>query len=276
MAKEEIIISSKDGLTLYGEAWHLEKPKAVICIVHGFGEHIGRFADLMDYLNNAGYVCVGIDLRGHGKSEGLKGHAASLELLLSDIEELLKAARADYTEIPMFLLGHSMGGNLVLNYAIREEANELSGVIASAPWLRLAFEPPAWKVKIGKIASRIIPRFRQDSELNPEHLSKERKAVEAYENDPLVNLKISARLFEIMTKASDYALENAHKIKVDALLYHGLADKIIAYSGTKEFAEKAKMPFHGLENVYHEPHNDTEQEEVKKLIDSWIRKRLTT
>lgn len=272
MEIEEFIIYTRDGLKLHSEHFVAEKPRAVICLVHGFGEHLGRYHELMKFFNAENIASLAMDLRGHGKSGGLRGHAPGHSLLMSDIEELLKAARAEYTESPIFLYGHSLGGGLTLQYILHNNTNELSGFIASSPWIRLAFEPPKWKEKVGGLASKIAPRIRLDSNLNIKALCRDPDVVSAYEEDPLVNLKISARLYEIAKNAGTDTLAHSGSLKLPGLLFHGSADQITDHRATEHFANNHPddVKFHLLENFYHEAHHDPGKENVLHMIRDWV------
>ncbi len=148
MKPESFHWHSADGLRLHAHylAPH-SSPKALIALVHGLGEHSGRYDYVVQTLLNAGYAVSQFDLRGHGQSEGKRGHAPAYEVLLDDIEHFLKHSRTRCPDKPVFLYGHSFGGNLVLNYVLHRQP-DLQGVIVSGPSLRTAFKPPAWKVAI--------------------------------------------------------------------------------------------------------------------------------
>lgn len=266
-------ILSRDGLKLYYINSNVEDPKAVVCLLHGHGEHIGRYEHVMEFLEKQNIASVGFDFRGHGKSEGKRGHMSSMDQVLGDVEEALKFVRLNYLDVPMILFGHSFGGCVVLNYVLKKPIIELAGFIASSPWLALAFEPPQWKVKLGKIMASIFPKLSLASELDPDHLSKDKEEVEKYVSDSLVHNRISARFFEETSKAGMYVAENSPDIKLSGLVYHGNEDQIISFHATKETAEKSdQIEFHELDGVYHEPHNDEEKEDVLKLISDWISK----
>ncbi|MEP1097464.1 MAG: lysophospholipase [Cyclobacteriaceae bacterium] len=271
---ESNYILSSDGLKLYYIISKPENPKAVVCILHGHGEHIGRYEHVIDYLSEKGIASVGFDFRGHGKSEGRRGHMPSMDLMLDDIEESLKFTRLNFLDIPMFLFGHSFGGCVTLNYVLKKPVTELTGFVASSPWLALAFEPPKWKVKMGELMASIFPRFSLASELDPAHLSKDKQVAKDYISDPLVHNKISARFFDEAVKAGNYVQENAANTKLSGLAYHGDSDQIISFSATKAAVEKSeRIEFHSLGGVFHEPHNDLEKQKVLSLLDSWISKK---
>lgn len=268
-------ITAKDGTRLYTTTNHVETPIAGVIIIHGLGEHIGRYDHVYEALAEKQVVAYGMDLRGHGRSEGRRGHTPSYDLLMEDIEELMKTFRSDYNELPMFLFGHSMGGNLVVNYVIRKKTNELRGFVISSPWLKLAFDPPAWQVAAGNYMSKIFPGFSQENNLDPSGLSKISAVAEAYTKDPLVHSKITAGLYVNISKAGNFALANADKIEIPGYAYHGAKDPVTNYDATAALAaSNTKMLWKGYENVYHEGHNDEEQEEIINDLISWLLKNL--
>ncbi len=268
---ESNYIRSSDGLKLYYVISSVENPKSVVCLLHGHGEHIGRYEHVMQHLNVHNISCVGFDFRGHGKSGGKRGHSPSMNQLLADVEEALKFVRLNHLDIPMYLFGHSFGGCVVLNYVLKKPVVELSGFVASAPWLALAFEPPKWKIKLGQIMASIFPKLTLASELNPNHLSKEKEVVEKYKSDPLVHSKISARFFQETVNAGTYVSQSSEEIKLQGLVYHGNADQIVSFQTTKDAANQSnQIEFHELDGVFHEPHNDLEKDEVLNLITKFI------
>ncbi|MEP5610828.1 MAG: lysophospholipase [Cyclobacteriaceae bacterium] len=268
---ESNYIQSSDGLKLYYIIRKPENPKAVVCLLHGHGEHIGRYEHVVDYLSEKGIASVGFDFRGHGKSEGSRGHMPSMDTVLDDVEESLKFTRVNFLDIPMFLFGHSFGGCVTLTYVLKKPVTELTGFIASSPWLALAFEPPKWKVKMGEYMASVFPRLTLASELDTTHLSKDEELVKEYVSDPLVHNKVSAKFFSETVKAGSYVQQKAEDTKLPGLVYHGDSDQIISFSATKRTAEKSeKIEFHAFDGVFHEPHNDLEKQKVLSLLESWI------
>ena len=271
-SKNKWHFKSKDGLELFAHAFPSKKPpKAIICLVHGHGEHIERYQHLAAALNDAGYALVGFDNRGHGQSDGLRGHTPSYESLLDDMDTFLTEVDKDYPDLLRILYGHSMGGNLALNYALRRKP-KLKGVIATGPWVKLAFEPPAVQVFLGRTMDKIYPAFIQASGLETAALSRDPEVVRAYENDPLVHDKISARLFVGMYESGLWALENAREFPLPLLLMHGSADRITSAEASREFAEKAGecVKLKIWDGLFHEIHNEPEQEEIFKTIINWL------
>jgi alpha-beta hydrolase superfamily lysophospholipase len=249
--------------------------KAALAIVHGMGEHHERFSHMADFFSAQGYDVHLIDLRGHGKSEGKRGHTPDYEHLMSDLDAFIGYCHTQSPQLPLFLFGHSMGGNLVLNYAIRRNPS-IAGIIASAPYLKLAFEPPAWKVLLAKTVVGILPGFAQPTGLNPDHLSRDKEVVKAYQADPLVHDKMTPAFFMNVHFAGPFAIEHAHKIKLPALVYHGSGDKITSHLGSLELKNKAgeNVEVKIFEGLYHELHNEPEKQEVFNYINNWIKQRL--
>ncbi len=275
MGYDEEYIHSLDGLNLRTALWQAEEPKAVVAIVHGLGEHLGRFEKMANYLVESGFSVAAMDLRGHGKSEGIKGHAPSIDLLLGDIEELLKMVRREYNSLPIILYGHSMGGNLVTHYILRKPINELAAFIASSAWLATSFPPPKWKLTLGKFFARVLPVFRQDTGLVPEHISRIPEEVEKYKTDPLIHSQLSAGLFDIVTSSAGYIQENIDKCELTGLAFHGDDDRIISHDVNHSVYQKSRnIKWKTWPGSYHEPHNDKEKEEVYAYVTEWIQSTI--
>lgn len=276
MKQFELNWKTQDGIEIYARAWEPDmKPKAVACLVHGHGEHIGRYEHVARAFTEMGYILLGFDQRGHGKSGGRRGYIPSYEVLMDDIGLLIVQAKQRYPRLPCFLYGHSMGGNEVINFAFRRKPN-LAGVIATGPWLELAFEPPAAQVALARFMNRIWPGFTQASGLETNALSHDPKVVEAYKNDPLVHDKISARLFVEMYDAGEWALAHAADFPLPLLLMHGGADRISSADASRTFARNGgrNITLHIWDDWYHEIHNEPDQEEVFKIALIWMDARL--
>jgi alpha-beta hydrolase superfamily lysophospholipase len=263
---------SFDGLTMYSKGWAPEKDsKAVICLIHGLGEHIGRYEHVGAAFADAGYALLGFDLRGHGKSGGQRGHAPSYDALMDDIAAFLKQAKERYSGKPCFHYGHSLGGNFVLNYALRRKP-ELNGVIATGPWMKLAFQPPAFQVALGRFMNKIAPGFTQPNGLDTTALSRDTRVVEAYVNDPLVHNKISARLFVNTYEAGLYAFDHAAEFPLPLLLMQGDKDRIISAEAARQFGAAApkSVTTELWEGWFHEIHNEPEKEKVFAKMIAWL------
>lgn len=265
---------SSDGLDLYARGWAPQgAPRAAIMLIHGHGEHVARYDHVAAALTEKGYAMLGYDLIGHGKSTGPRGHTQSYEALLDDIASFSVQAQQLYAGLPLFLYGHSMGGNLVLNYVLRRKP-DLRGVIATGAWLKTAFEPPALQVSLAKIMNNIAPGFSQHSKLDAAGLSHDQALVKAYQSDPLVHDMISARLYLSVYESGLWAIEHAAEFSLPLLLMHGGADPIISAQACRDFAARAgdKVTLKIWEGMYHEIHNELEKAEVFAIMLDWLGK----
>jgi acylglycerol lipase len=262
MENRSFEFTSSDGLKMFAKALEIENPKAIIIIVHGMGEHIARYHHVAEFFNKNGFSVYGFDHRGHGKSEGKRGHTPSYEQLLKDVDVFVNKIKADNPNKNILLYGHSMGGNVCLNYLMKK-SNNIKAATISAPWIKLAFEPPAIKVVLGNLMVNIYPSLTQPSGLNPNHISRDKAEVEKYINDKLVHDKISAGFFVNTYKAGYYILENPNDLKTPIFLIHGTGDQLTSHKASEEFAEKSKkVNLKIYKDLYHELHNEPEKEEV--------------
>lgn len=151
MVQTQIEIQTTDRLTLRGIDWQPEcEASAAVCLVHGIGEHVGRYGHVAAALNRAGYAMVGFDQRGHGHSDGARGFVPRYDVFLEDMRLQVEEVRRMFPGTTLFLNGHSMGGNLVLYYCLRRKPT-LSGVVSTSPQLRMATKAPAWKTTLGRL-----------------------------------------------------------------------------------------------------------------------------
>lgn len=249
-----------------------ENTKAVIILVHGLGEHIQRYVYWADLFKKEGIAFLGVDLPGHGRSEGRRGNIRSYRRLEEMIDILIKSCSQTFPGCPVYIYGHSLGGGIVLNYLLRKNP-KVKGAIVTSPFLRLAFEPPKIKLFIASVMKNLLPGLIQPSGLNTSHLSHDMEVVEKYKNDPLVHGKISVSLFTESVAAAKYSLKHASELKVPTLILHGSDDMILSPEGSREFAAKTSMAELKIwEGGYHELHNEPFKDEVFKYIMDWINK----
>ncbi len=267
---------TNDGLQLFAQAWLPEStPRAVVCLVHGLGEHSGRYRHVAAALTEAGYVLLGFDLRGHGRSEGPRGHTPAFKAFMDDIDQLLQEAAQRFPHLPLFLYGHSLGGILVLNYALRRQP-ELAGVIATGSGLRTALEHQTAKLALVQVLGRILPTVTLPSGLNPQDLSRDPDVVRAYVNDPLVHDRLSLGAARGLLKAIRWAFEHATEFPVPLLLMHGRADRLGSAKGSQEFADlvQGDCTLKLWDGLYHEIHNELEQQQVFETMIAWLEAHL--
>jgi alpha-beta hydrolase superfamily lysophospholipase len=268
-------LTAKDGISLFTHAWIPPQYHAAICIVHGFGEHGRRYAHVADFFNQQGYAVVAFDNRGHGKSGGKQGHAPSVDSYLDDIEVFLTAAKQQFGNTPLFLYGHSMGGNLALNYVLKRDVSILRGVVATGTWIRLAFEPNPMLLTLGKIMRSIFPTFTQSSGLVQEHISKDPAVVAAYSKDPLVHGRITASAGMGLTESAAFLNSFAGKMPIPTLIMHGEEDQLTSQPASEEFASRVSgdLTYKKWDGMYHEVHNEPDKIQVLKYIFGWLDSR---
>lgn len=271
--------ASFDGMKLSGYLWEPEdKPKALINLIHGFGEYCDRYNHWAMKFTEKGFVVHAIDYRGHGKSDGRRGYVSSFDHYLNDVDILIKESKKLYPELPQFIYGHSLGGNIVTNYILKRK-NNFVGAVISSPWYQLAFDPSALSLLLARVIKRVFPKFTQNAKLDVKSLSHEQDLVNKYLTDPLVHEKISVRMFFEIYNAGQWVLNNPDKLNLPVLLQHGTGDSITSYKASKEFFDKAKsldkdIEYKEWEGLYHELHNEVERDEIFEYVNNWINKKL--
>ena len=261
-----------DGHRLFARTWESsESTTAEVGIVHGMGEHSGRYVEVANYLCRAGYRVSSYDQRGHGRTEGRKGDVPRYEILLDDLDAFVSTLTERNPDSKLYLYGHSFGGNVVLNYAIRRNPS-LAGLVITSPLLRPARRPPLWKRIFAHTCYRIYPSLRLPMGVDPAGISHDRQIVQAYQDDPLNHAVISARLAVEALAAGEWALTHAEDLNIPLLLMHGTFDSITSPMASQEFAEKtdASCLFKLWPGLFHELHHEPERLEVLELIASWL------
>ena len=215
------------------------------------------------------------DLRGHGKSEGKRGHIPSYESFLDDISILEEEARKRFPGKKIFLYGQSLGGNLVLNYVLRRQP-KVKGVIATSPWLKLAYEPPPIKIFFARILNKLTPALTLPSGLDTKAISRDPAVVHAYENDPLIHNRISSHMYLNIVESGKSALARAQKFTLPLLITHGSGDRITSAETSKQFADCAagNCTYKLWTGLYHETHNEPEKDKVIAFLISWLNARI--
>ena len=272
-----IDVRTNDGIQLKG---YLNKSqtndiRGIIVLIHGMGEHAGRYSHVADFFSAVGFSVLRMDLRGHGSSEGKRGHTPSYEHLMNDLDAIYQKVKELYPDLPVILYGHSMGGNLVLNFLIRRKP-DITAAIVTAPYLKLAFEPPSWKVALGKISAGILPTLTQSTGLETAALSRDPNVVAAYEKDALVHDRITSAFFVNVHFAGPYAIQHADQISVPTLVMHGTSDRLTSHKGSEELDQKSmkNVEVRILDGWYHELHNEPEKEKLLNDILYWINSQL--
>lgn len=263
---------------IYYRKWQAENPQAVVVVAHGLGEHSGRYENLIRLMKDDRVSFYALDHRGHGRSEGKRGHISSFSEYIQDLKTLFKLVQKENQEIPVILLGHSMGGVIAFQYALNYP-KDISGLILSSAGLIPAMTPPAWKKMLARMLSKVAPALDMSTGLNSQDLSHDKSVVDAYVSDPLVHDRVSSRWFTEFMQAGADSLRRAAELNMPLLIIHGADDKIVDFRGSKEVmanASSADKQFYLFEGLYHETMNELspEKEKVVNNIREWILQQM--
>ena len=265
-------VESADGTKLAYRAW--PKPGSLaLAVVHGLGEHAGRYERLAKGMALHGMGTYALDLRGHGKSPGARGHVDSWSQWTDDVAAFVSHIES-VAGVEVVPVGHSFGGVALLSTVLARKLPKTRRFVVSSPALKLKMAVAGWKLTFGPIASKIVPRLTLANEVDPKTVSRIPEVVEAYRNDPLVHNKISTRLGAEWQEATRDILSRAGEIKTPFLILAGTADALIDPAGSRELHEQAKSisELRMLEGRFHEPFNDIGSDEVFRLIADWLKK----
>ena len=260
---------------LPGRVWCAERPRALIAIVHGLGEHSGRYSALASELVRARFTCVALDLPGHGETAGPRGDIPSWTKLRDQIVPAMFTASRGLPdqprELPCVLLGHSMGGVIALDYALANPKT-LIALVLSAPALRTPM-PPWWKLALANVARAAAPASGFPNALDTEGLARDPEVVRAYRTDPLVHDRISPRTYFAFNEAAQRCRRDIRNLQIPTLMVQGMADRLVDPKGALEAAGNAPhgmLRFVTLHDAYHEVFNDTGREEVIRNLAAWL------
>ena len=276
MKEQGTYLSGNACKQLYFSHWAAKgTTKAVIAMVHGYGEHSGRYADWAERFNERGIAFCAIDLPGHGKSSGKRGYFRSYDLLMKDIDVLLDQVVTLYPSVPVILYGHSMGGNVVINYACRRR-HCYNLLIATSPWLILTKPIPAYLLKFIKFMSDVFPQFTVKSPLKKDDLSSIAEVGRKYVSDPLNHNRVSMKLLWQIIENGKNVIGQVYKITVPMYIAHGTADAITSYKASVDFARDTSdfITLRLWEGMRHELHHEKCQDQHFEEIMQWIEPQL--
>jgi alpha-beta hydrolase superfamily lysophospholipase len=250
--------------------------RGIFILVHGLGEHGGRYDHVASALTAVGVVVCAFDNRGHGRSTGLRGHVDTFADYTSDLQLVIAEARSAHGEdLPLLVYGHSMGGLIVLSHQLEYPNAPVAGFAVSNPLIRTAFEPSRIKAAAGRLLSRVLPKLRLDNELDASGISRDPAEVKAYQEDPFVHSLVSTRWFTSMTSAALRVEQDAARLRTPSLWILSGADPVV---DSKAGAAAARLAQGAEVKVYpdsvHEPHNDLDRELVIADLTAWVGSRL--
>ncbi len=271
--RTETHATGSTGHLLFRRAWLPETPQRVVVLVHGYAEHSGRYEHVGSQLASAGCAVHAYDQQGHGKSGGIRCHVRSFEHLLDDLEDFLATVRAEHTSLPVFAVGHSMGGLVVAAYACQRAPN-IAGIATSGAALALSENISRRRILCARLLRWPAPRLSLASGIDPETLSRDPAVVRAYLEDPLVHQRLTTSLACEMFSAMERTASSAAQVRIPMLLLHGEDDRVCPVSGSRDFFDRLLVPSRRLRTypgLRHEIFNEPERVAVLDDLIDWIR-----
>jgi alpha-beta hydrolase superfamily lysophospholipase len=268
------------GLSLYYQAWmppEGRRKKAVLINLHGLGDHSGLYPNLASHFPAQGVALYGFDMRGNGRSPGQRAYLGSWEEYRGDLDACLKRIREWEPNLPLFLLGNSLGGLVVLDYVLHHPGR-VEGVIAAAPVLGDVGVPPVL-MALGRVMSRVLPRFSLNVGMDLTGLARDPSIIEAVLADPHFHRRGTARLSTEVTAAITRVQQLAGSLSVPLLILHGTADRMVPPDGSRAFISQVRYPDRELREypgAYHGLFADYGFEEVLADLERWIERHIQT
>jgi lysophospholipase len=270
-------LAGQGGRRIFWQAWTPEATaRAVVVLVHGAGEHGGRYEHVAARLVDEDYAVYAADHRGHGRSDGPRALVDRLKNAVSDLDRLVVIAASEHPGVPVFMLGHSMGGTIAVVYAL-DHQNRLAGMILSGPLA--AIDAPAPVRAAGRVLSMLAPRLPMIG-VDPSLVSRDPEVVAAYRSDPLVHHgKLPARTVAELAAAIDRFPDRAPEITLPTLILYGSADGLCPPRGSDLLSERIGTPDKTVkryDGLYHEILNEPEREQVLDDICAWLAVRTSS
>lgn len=267
-------LTGAGGVDLFWQGWLPDgEPTAVLLVAHGLGEHSGRYRSVVDTLLPEGWAVYGLDHRGHGRSDGPRAHIEDYALWLRDFDTFRKAVAARHPGLPVFLLGHSMGGQIALAYAL-DHQSDLAGLVLSAPALANTSVPKPLQQAL-KVVARVAPKLRPKV-LDLDKISKDPEIVAAYHADPYVfHGNATLGLTKALLDRFDDLPERARELRLPVLLMHGTDDVLTDPEGSRRLEQTCGSPdltvryYDGLwHEIFHEPEREGPLRDLREWLDS--------
>jgi alpha-beta hydrolase superfamily lysophospholipase len=249
-----------------------DRPKAVVAMVHGYGDHAGRYVHVADAFAERGIASVRIDLRGHGRADGPRGYCSRFDEFIDDMSVLDRLVTERAPDVPPFLFGHSFGGLVATSYALPRQ-DRWRSLLLSAPYFGLAMKVPALKRTVGELASKIVPRLALPSGLHGDALTHDAARAREYDQDPLIFESVTARWFTEAQAAQGRVLAQAASIRLPLYVVMGTLDPVADVNQARAVfaaAGSTDKTFDVREGLFHEPWNETEWPSVVDGLGSWI------
>lgn len=274
LQSDSVLVASEGSVSLFMDIWPGKAQTGrVLMILHGLGEHGGRYRHLPEFLGQDFERFYAVDQRGHGRSGGLRGYAPSFEHFVKDLRHVAREVEAREPGKRIYLLAHSFGGLVALSLLLGERKTPFSGAIISAPLLGVALKVPAYKKALGELLGRTLCRVQLSNEINPSFISHDPQIVEAYVNDRLVHQKITPRLYLDMTAAMDWVMRQSGPLACPTLFLVPGQDKIVDSEKTLRLFRNIKYRDKELREypeMYHEVLNEIDKAKVFEDVRKWL------
>lgn len=266
-----------NGHQIFINSWPINNPKAAILIVHGFAEHSSRYQHVADFFNTYEVAVMSYDLIGHGQSEGIRAYVNSFDEYETELEIMTSIFKDLYKGIPLFVLGHSMGGLIVSQNAINKKLNGINNIILSNPAFDIVSNQPKILVGIVRLLARIAPKMHT-VKLDSQYISRDPEVRKSYDNDPL-NYRKGSRpgMVDQFDKAGQAAIRNASSFDQNLFLNYSASDTTIAPQGSVDFFSNVSSKDKKIQNyqgLFHELLNEPEKDEIMQNMLTWINERL--
>ncbi len=273
MRQTESTFIAFDGLTIFHRAWLPDgDPKAVVLLFHGLGEHSGRYGHVAEALVDRGYAVHALDHRGHGRSEGKRVFVRDYGEFQRDLVQFRRLVEQEHTRLPLFVLGHSMGGNLAMGHVLDHQEG-VRGLALSGAALAVTPDVSPALQKVAGVLAKVAPGLRPQG-LDANAVSRDPAVVQAYLSDPLVySGKVSAGLAGALFGAIDRFPARFAELRLPLLIMHGTADRLVPVSGSRALeagATNAAVTTHYYEGLFHEILNEPEQQQVIGDLLAWL------
>ena len=272
--------TDQNGASIACQSWLPDVPaRAALVVVHGLGEHSGRYGNLVDHLVPQGYALYGFDLPGHGRSSGKRLYVQRFSHYLDALDAYIERVRQDQPQLPLFVLGHSVGGLIAAAYLGGAERHEerqarLSGAILSSPAVSVPDNVGPLVLLASKVLSAVAPRIGVKELVVPDWLCHDPQVVRAYVDDPLVSSeKVTARLGAELLAAQEQVMLDARRIVLPILVIQGSLDRVASPSGTHTLYETIRSTdksIHIYDGLYHECMNEPERAQVLADLQNWL------
>jgi alpha-beta hydrolase superfamily lysophospholipase len=275
MEHSEDTVKVRGGAEIYWQTWKPEgEPVAVVCLAHGLGEHSGRYGHLARRFTDEGFAVVAHDHRGHGRSSGSRGDLRISDAV-SDVAQMVDMTRSAYPDAPLVIYGHSLGALITMTYTAESGGEHVTAQVASAPALDSELREQRLKFAMANLLGQFLPGITIPTGLDSKGVSRDPSVVAQYEEDPLVHDQGSLGLAKQTFAAMDAMMARA-SFPVPLLVLHGTADRLTVPQASKKFVRQVRgdVTLIEYEGMYHEPHNEPEQEEVFDDVLRWLRERI--